>query len=165
MTFIRVYSLQRRGDASQQSTLIKRLAKVADDAISQDASSIAVIGVGRDQDCRNGKARTPKLAIQLNSGHAGHLDVRDQAGGFGEIGACQKISRRWEGRDRESQRPHQTPYSLTHALIIIYDRDQALRGQSHPPHLVGYLASAARQHQYRRNTRHIKQRLKLLRQE
>jgi hypothetical protein len=66
--------------------LIDWLAKVANDSFVQSAGPDVVIVVGCHEDRRNRIPRADEVSVELESGHRGHLDVGDQAGGFGKAG-------------------------------------------------------------------------------
>jgi hypothetical protein len=68
---------------SHEVLLVNWLAKVTNDPILQGARPDVVIGVGRHKDCRNRMPHIDEASVQLESGHCGHMDVGDQAGGFG----------------------------------------------------------------------------------
>ena len=66
-----------------QMLLINRLGKVTNDSVVQGAGPNDVIGVCSNEDRRNGVPRSDEVAVELDSGHGGHMHVSDQAGGFG----------------------------------------------------------------------------------
>jgi len=71
--------------------LIDRLAQVADDTIRQSAGPVNVIGVGSNEDCRNRMSRFDEVSVEFNTGHPGHMDVSDEAGGLNETRRREEI--------------------------------------------------------------------------
>jgi hypothetical protein len=104
--------------------LINWLTKVTNDAIIQGASPINVIGIGSNEDCRNGVPHLYEMLVEFDSGHRRHMDVSDQAGGFGETRRCEEISCRREILDGVVQRPHEPSHGLAKEPIIFDDRNQ-----------------------------------------
>jgi hypothetical protein len=74
--------------------LIDWLAKITEYAVVQRASLDSVIGVGRNEDRRNRVPRIDEVSMELESGHRGHVDVGDQAGGFDKARGCEEIGGR-----------------------------------------------------------------------
>jgi hypothetical protein len=103
---------------------INRLTKVANDPIVQGASPVKVIGVGSNEDGRNGVPDFDEISVELDSGHRGHMDVGDQAGRFDETRGCEEIGCRREGLDAVAQRPHEPSHGIAKGWIILNDRDQ-----------------------------------------
>jgi hypothetical protein len=83
---------------------INWLAKVADDPFVQGADPVNIIGVGSHEDCRNRAPCIDEVFMELEPGHRRHMDVSDQAGGFGETRRCEEIGCRREGRDVVAKR-------------------------------------------------------------
>jgi hypothetical protein len=71
--------------------LINRLTKVTNDPIVQGASPVNVIGVGSNEDGRNGVPDFDEVSVELDSGHRRHMDVSDQAGRFDETRGSEEI--------------------------------------------------------------------------
>jgi hypothetical protein len=69
-------------------------------------------------------SRIDEVFVELDSGHRGHMDVSDQAGGFDETRGCEEIACRRESLDRVAQRPQEPSHGLAKVLIILNDRDQ-----------------------------------------
>jgi len=82
-----------------EMVVIHRLAEVTNDSILQSAPPDDLIRVCGNEDRRNGASRIDKFSVELNSGHSGHLDVGDQAGGFSEERRCEEVGRRRERFD------------------------------------------------------------------
>ncbi len=116
--------MESRAKAPHEMLLINGLAKVANDPIVQGAGPDVVIGVGRHEDRRNRIARIDEVSVELESGHRGHVDVGDQAGGFDKARGCEEIGRRRESLDAVTQRPHEPSHGLAKELIVFDDRDQ-----------------------------------------
>jgi hypothetical protein len=116
--------MERRVKTAHEMILIQRFAKVTNDPLLQSASPDVVIGVSRHEDRRNGIARIDEMSVELESGHRGHMDVGDQAGGFDKPRGCEEIGRRRESLDAVTQRPHEPSHRLTKELIVFNDRDQ-----------------------------------------
>ena len=64
------------------------LTKVTNDPIVQGAGAVTVVGVGSNENCRNRVPCLDEVSVQLDAGHRRHMDVSDQAGGFGEKSAA-----------------------------------------------------------------------------
>jgi hypothetical protein len=101
--------------------LIKRLAKVTNDPVVQGAGVVNVVGVGRHEDRRDSMTRLDEVFIKLEPGHCRHVDVGDQAGGFGEVRRCEKIGGRRKGRDSIAKRSHEPPHGFAKELIVLDD--------------------------------------------
>jgi hypothetical protein len=136
MMFTSLGALQRYRDASKQFIRITRLGEVPDDAIGHRANPNTLVRVCGDQNRWNEVARVDQAAVQFDSGHSRHMDVRDQARRIANISAFEEIQRGRERLDRESHRSHQTLQSLAKVFIIIDDRDQSFRRQMRLLHLV-----------------------------
>jgi hypothetical protein len=104
--------------------LINRLTKVANDPIVQGASPVNVIGVGSNEDGRNGVSDFDEVPVEFDSGHRGHMDVGDQASRFDETRGCEEIGRGGERFDGEAQGPHKPSHGLAKEPIVPKDRDQ-----------------------------------------
>ena len=98
--------MESRTKTPHEMLLVNGFAKVANDSIVQGAGPDVVIGIGRHEDRRNRIPRIDEVSIELESGHRGHMDVGDQAGGFDKARGCEKIGRRRESLDAVTQRPH-----------------------------------------------------------
>ena len=122
--------LESRLDGCEQGARFTGLRQVADNAIAQRANSITVVGKSRDQDGRNVVTHLKKMVIQLEPGHAGHMDIRDQAAGSAEIGLRQEFGRGSESSNGVASGPHEADQSLTHIFIVLDNRDQGLCTQS-----------------------------------
>jgi Histidine kinase-, DNA gyrase B-, and HSP90-like ATPase len=120
----RLAGAERRAEALQQTRLVNGLSKVADDPIVECAGPVGVVGVGSDEDRRNRVSGIDEMSVEVDSGHRRHMDVGDQAGGFGETRGCEEIGGRAESLDSVAQRPHEPSHGLAKELIIIDDRDQ-----------------------------------------
>src|SRR6266436_4280519 len=59
--------------------LINWLTKVTNDPVVQGASPVNVIGVGSNEDRRNGVPDFDEVSVELDSGHRRHMDVGDQS--------------------------------------------------------------------------------------
>jgi hypothetical protein len=116
--------MESRTKTLYEVLLINRFAKVTSDPILQRAHSDVIIGVGRHEDRRNCIARIDEVSVELESGHRGHMDVGDLAGGFDKARGCEEIGRRWESLDAVTQRPHEPSHGLAKELIVFDDRDQ-----------------------------------------
>src|SRR6266436_2449922 len=104
--------------------LINWLTKVTNDPIVQGASPVNVIGVGRNEDRRNGVPDFDEVSVELDSGHRGHMDVGDQASRFDETRRCEEIGCRRETLGGVTQRPHEPAHGLAKEPIIFYYRNQ-----------------------------------------
>src|SRR6266567_7977490 len=96
LLFARLTWLESRTKTPYQMLLINRLTKVTNDPIVQGAGAVNVIGVGSHEDRRNRVTRLDEVFIELEPGHRRHMDVSDQAGGFGETRRCEEIACRRE---------------------------------------------------------------------
>jgi hypothetical protein len=116
--------MESRMKTPYQMLLINWLAKVTNDPIVQGESPVNVIGVGSNEDRRNGVPDFNEVSVQLDSGHRGHIDVSDQAGRVDETRGSEEIGCRRESLDAVAQRPHEPSHGLAKVLIILNDRDQ-----------------------------------------
>jgi hypothetical protein len=107
--------------------LIKRLTKVTDDPTVQGADVVSVVGIGSNEDRLNRITRLDEVFMELEPGHRWHVDVSDQAGGFGEPRRCEEIGSRREGRDVVAKRSHESPHGFAKKRIVFDDRDQRRR--------------------------------------
>ena len=99
--------MESRTKTPHEMLLINGFAKVTNDPIVQGAGPDVVIGIGRHEDCRNRIARCDEALVEVESGHRGHMNVGDQAGGFDEEWRCEEIGRRWESLDAIAERPQE----------------------------------------------------------
>jgi hypothetical protein len=106
MLFTRFIRMESRTKTLHEMLLINGFAKVANDPIVQGPAPHVAIGVGRHEDCRNRVPRIDEVSVELESGHRGHLDVGDQAGGFDKARGCEEIGRRRESLDVIAERPN-----------------------------------------------------------
>jgi hypothetical protein len=88
------------------------------------AGAVNVVGVGSNEDRRNRVTRLNEVFIELEPGHRRHMDVSDQAAGFGETRRCEKIGCRREGRNVIAKRSHEPPHGFAKEQIVLDDRDQ-----------------------------------------
>src|ERR1700677_3800381 len=104
--------MERRTKTPHEMLLVDGLAKVTNNSFVQSAGPGVIIGVGRRKDRRNRIPRTDEVSVELKSGHRGHMDVGDQAGGFDKARGCEEIGRRWEGLDPIAERPQEPSHRL-----------------------------------------------------
>jgi hypothetical protein len=104
--------------------LINRLTKVTNDPIVKGAGAVNVVGVGSNEDRRNGVPDFNEVSVEFDSGHRRHMDVGDQAGRVDETRRSEEIGCRRESLDAVAQRPHEPSHGLAKVLIILNDRDQ-----------------------------------------
>ena len=71
-----------------------------------------------------------KTVMQLEPGHAGHMDISDQAAGRADIGLRQEFGRGSESDNGVPPLSHEAGQSLTHIRIVVDNRDQGLCTQS-----------------------------------
>lgn len=79
----------------------------------------ALVRVGCEEDSWDGVPGLDKTTMQLDSGHARHINVRNQAGCATKNRRLPKINRGRERLDSESPRFHETRDSLAEPLVII----------------------------------------------
>src|SRR5712691_1638333 len=104
--------------------LVKWLTKVTNDSIVQGASPVNVIGVGSNEDCRNGVPHLYEMLVEFDPGHRRHVDVGDQASRFDETRRCEEIGCRRKSLDGVTQRPHEPSHGLAKEPIIFDNRNQ-----------------------------------------
>jgi hypothetical protein len=104
--------------------VIHRLTEVTNDPTLQNALPGDLIRISGNEDRRNRVARIYEMSVELNSSHARHLNVADQARGFSEERRCQEIGRRRKRFDGVAQRRHEFPHGFAKGLIVLDDRDQ-----------------------------------------
>ena len=97
---------------SYEMLLVKWLAKVTYDPIVHGAGLVKVVGVGSNEDRRNRVTRLDEVFIELEPGHRRHMDVSDQAGGFGETRRCEEFGCRREGHDVVAKLSDEPPHGL-----------------------------------------------------
>jgi len=83
--------------------LVEGLAEVAKDPGVQRALADRLVGIGGDQDGRDRVARCQQVTMQVKPAHPGHVHVRDQTGGPGNLPRLQEIFRRRKGLGRIAQ--------------------------------------------------------------
>jgi hypothetical protein len=111
-------------EAPYETLLVKRLAEITNNSIAQGAGSLAVVGAASNEDCGNGVPHIDKVSVELNSGHRGHMDVGNQACGFGKTRGSEEIGCRCEILDGIAQRRHEPPHGRAIEPIIVNDRDE-----------------------------------------
>jgi hypothetical protein len=79
--------------------LIHGFAKVTNDPILQSAGPDVVIWVSCHEDRRNLMPPFDEASMEVESGHRGHVDVGNQAGGFDKARGCEEIRGGSEGLD------------------------------------------------------------------
>ena len=122
--------LESHLDGCEQGARFTGLRQVADNAIAQRANSIAVVGKSRNQDGWNRMTHLQKTVMQLEPGHAGHMDISDQAAGSADIGLRQEFGRGSESDNGVPPGFHEAGQSLTNIRIVVDNRDQGLCTQS-----------------------------------
>ena len=83
--------MESRTKTLHEMLLINGLAKIANDPILESAGPDVFIGVGGHKDRRNRVSRIDEASVELESGHRGHMDVGDQAGGFDKVRGSEEI--------------------------------------------------------------------------
>jgi hypothetical protein len=116
--------LQSDIDTFDQYCPIERLAQKADRSGFQRARPDALFREGRDENYRHGATFGDQVALQLDAGHAGHLNVSDHACRFIHVGRLQKPVGRRKGVSDVSERPHQAVGRNANGRVIVYDRNQ-----------------------------------------
>jgi hypothetical protein len=82
---------------------------------------VNVVGVSSDEDRRNPETRLDEALIELEPGHCWHVDISDQAGGFGETRRCEEMGCRWKNCDIVAKRSHEPPHGFAEELIVLDD--------------------------------------------
>jgi hypothetical protein len=111
-------------EAPYETLFVNRLAEITRDAIAQGAGSLAVVGAASNEDRGNGVPRIDEVSVELNAGHVGHMNVSNQACGFGETRRSEEIGRRCEILSRIAQRRHEPSRGRSKELVIVNDRDE-----------------------------------------
>ena len=65
-----------------------------------------------------------QASVELNAGHRGHMNVGDQACGFGKTRGSEEIGCRREILDGIAQRPHEPRHGRAMESIIVNNRDE-----------------------------------------
>src|SRR5262245_25410761 len=86
--------------------------------------SVFVIGVGREQDCRNFAACFDEILIEFYPSHRRHMNVGDKAGRLRKTWRCEEIGGRGERLDSKTHRPHESSHGFAKQLIIVNDRNK-----------------------------------------
>jgi len=79
---MRLPAFESRTQAAFEMLVIHRLGEVTNDAVLQRALADRFIRVCGNEDRRNCVARIDEISVELNAGHARHLDIGDQASRF-----------------------------------------------------------------------------------
>jgi hypothetical protein len=95
--------MESRTKTPHEMLLINGLAKVTNNPIVQSARPDVVVRVGRHEDGRNRMPHIDEASLELESGHRGHMNVSDQAGGFAKASGSEEIRSRWESLDNVAQ--------------------------------------------------------------
>jgi hypothetical protein len=95
--------MESRTKTPQETLLVNGLAEVTNDPIVQGARPDVVIGVGGNEDRRNRAPDIDEASVEFESGHRGHMNVSDQAGGFAKASGSEEIRSRWESLDNVAQ--------------------------------------------------------------
>jgi hypothetical protein len=74
--------MESRAETPHEMLLINGFAKGANHPILQSAGPDVFVGIGRHEDRWNRMPHFDEVSVELESGHRGHMDVGDQAGGF-----------------------------------------------------------------------------------
>jgi hypothetical protein len=111
-------------EAPYETLLVKRLAEITNNSIAQGAGALAVVGAASNEDCGNGVPHIDKVSVEFNSGHRRHMDVGNQACGFGKTRGSEEIGCRCEILDGIAQRRHEPPHGRAIEPIIVNDRDE-----------------------------------------
>jgi hypothetical protein len=111
-------------EAPYETLLTNRLAEITHDSIVQSAGPLTVVGLPSNEDGGNGVPHIDKVSVELNAGHRGHMNVGDQACGFGETRGGEEIGCRCEILDGIAQRRHEPPHGRAIEPIIVNDRDE-----------------------------------------
>jgi hypothetical protein len=111
-------------EAPYETLLVKRLAEITNNSIAQGAGSLAVVGAASNEDCGNGVPHIDKVFVEFNSGHRRHMDVGNQACGFGKTRGSEEIGCRCEILNGIAQRRHEPPRGRAKELVIVNDRDE-----------------------------------------
>src|SRR5687767_7371425 len=72
-------ALESHVDAVEQVVLSEGLGQIAYNPSLQRTHSDSVVGIGRDQDSGNGVTGRGEVIAKVQSAHAGHVDIRNQA--------------------------------------------------------------------------------------
>ena len=87
---MRLSGLESRTKAAFQMLIIHGFAEVTNHSILQGAVPSDVIRIGSDENRRDHVARIDEMSVELNPAHSRHLNVGDQARGFGNRGDARK---------------------------------------------------------------------------
>src|SRR6266545_8077670 len=111
-------------EAPYETLLVDRLAEVANHSTVQGAGRLTAVGAACNEDCGHGVPHIDKVSVELNAGHRGHMDVGDQACGFGKTWGSEEIGCRCEILDGIAPRRHEPPHGRAIESIIVNDRDE-----------------------------------------
>src|ERR1700732_4440562 len=121
---LRLTRLESQIEAPYETLLPDRLAEITNKSIAQGAGSLAVVGATSNEARGNGVPHTDKVYVELNAGHRGHMDVGDQACGFGKTRGSEEIGCRCEILDVVAQRRHEPRRGRGKELVIVNDRNE-----------------------------------------
>ena len=99
--------------------LLIKLTKVVNDPVVEGAGAVNVVGVGSYEDRRNRVTGLDEVFMEHEPTHRRHMDVNDQAGGFGEARRCEEIGCRRKGHDVVAKRSHEPPHGFAKELIVL----------------------------------------------
>src|ERR1700680_3383631 len=121
---LRLTKLGSQIGAPHETLVADRLAEITNDSIAQGAGSLAIVGATSNEDCGNGVPHIDKVSVELNAGHRGHMDVDDQACGFGKTRGSEEIGCRYEILGGIAQRRHEPRRGGAKELVIVNDRNE-----------------------------------------
>jgi hypothetical protein len=99
----RIIALKSQIEAPYETRLVDRLVEVANYAAVQGAGRLTGVGAASNEDRGNGVPYVDEVSVEVKAGHRGHMNVGDQACGFGETRGGEKISCRPEVLDSITQ--------------------------------------------------------------
>ena len=118
---MRLPGFESRTKAAFEMFVIHRLGEVTNDSIFQGPLPDNLVGVRGNQDRWKRVARITEMSVELNSTHSRHLNVADQARGFGEERRCEEIGCRRKSFDSVTQRPYEFSHGFSKGLIVLDD--------------------------------------------
>ena len=107
----------------EQLRFVERLAQETDCPALHGSLANALMREGSNENDWQAMIVSDQIFLQLDAAHAGHLYIRNDAGGFGQSGRGQEFLCRSERVYRKSHRPQQPCCRGTHRSIVIDDRD------------------------------------------
>src|SRR6266853_241085 len=112
----------------EQRGLAKWLVQTLHRAPSKHAWADGLIAIRGNEHDGDLVPATRQVLLQLGTGHPRHRDVEEQRPGLLDTIRCEKLFRRRERLDLETELPHQVGEGFAHRLVVVDDRHERSHG-------------------------------------